>query len=91
MRRIGRSTVDRAQPVHILVQHWNCAKQPQRIGVRRILEQLADSTVFYNLSRVDDSYLVAGLRNNRKIMRNHDQRHISFLLQICEHILDLRL
>ena len=70
MGRIGGHPLNRMKPHLVLVHIRNRAEKPDSIRVGRMIENLLLRAVFDDITSINHSYVIAGLRNNAHVMRN---------------------
>ena len=65
----------------------------KRFGIRmsRFVEDLADQSVFHDLSGIHNAYAVCHIGDNAQVVGDIDHRHMVFLLQFLDKLQDLRL
>src|SRR5437867_8816165 len=67
------------------------AQEPLRVGVERLLEQLADGRFFDDLRAVHHDDPLRGLRDHAHVVCDQQDRHPQLRLQLVQELEDLRL
>ncbi len=87
-----RDLADRRQALarrHAEARHR--AQQRLQIGMLRRLEQILHGAGFHDLAVIHDDDLVGDVGDHAQVVRDQQQRHLQFLLQIDHQFQDLRL
>ena len=66
-------------------------KKPSCVGVFGVVEDVVDGRRLHLLSEIHDQHLIRQLRNDRQVVRDDDERHLQFLLEILDQLQHLRL
>ena len=74
-----------------LARYRNAGEQAARVGVQRVLENVFDRALFDDLPRIHHGDVVGDTGDDAEVMRDQDQRHAEFPLQLREQQQDLRL
>src|SRR5215831_16879889 len=72
-------------------EFWNRLKQPLRVGMLRIVEDIHRRTDLYNLTGVHYRNIVGNFGNHSEIMRNQNHGEVELFAKVVEKVEDLRL
>src|SRR5438876_4639217 len=72
------------------VDSRNRAQQALRVGMQRLLEQLADGRFLDHLRAVHDDHALRGLGNDAHVVGDQHDRHAELGLQLVQQLEDLR-
>ncbi|MPN28210.1 hypothetical protein SDC9_175651 [bioreactor metagenome] len=80
-----------SRAVHLRVKRGNCRKQRARIGMHRAHMQFSCLRELNDFAEIHDPDALRNMLHNRQIVRNKEIGQPHILLQLFQHIDDLRL
>ena len=84
--RIWHHSINRLEPLHIIRQTWNRAKQSFCIRMCRFLINLTEISIFHHFTGIDNRHIITMLRYHTQIMGNQNHCRVVFHLQFVNHI-----